>query len=52
MGWNWQELQAAPGEVRVYAWDYIRKERAAQHAQAERQRRAAERPQGTQVIEH
>ena len=52
MHWTYAELEATPIRVRVYAWDCIRKERAAQHAAAERQARAAQRPQGAQVIEY
>jgi hypothetical protein len=52
MHWTFRELQETPIEVRTYAWDAIRKERAAQHAQIEKQKRAAERQQGAQVIEY
>ena len=46
------ELEATPAEGRIYAWDCIRKERAAQNAAAEREARAAKRQQGAQVIEY
>ena len=52
MHWTWKELQETPIEVRTYAWDAIRKERASQHAQIEKQKRAAERQQGAQVVEY
>ena len=52
MHWNWHELQATPMDVRTYAWDAIRRERAAQHAQVKKQERAAQRQQGAQVIEY
>jgi hypothetical protein len=52
MHWNWHELQATPMDVRTYAWDAIRRERAAQHALARKQERAAQRQQGAQVIEY
>lgn len=52
MRWSWAELQATPVEVRTYAWDAMRRERAAQHAQVRKQERAAQRQAGAQVIEY
>lgn len=52
MHWTYADLEATPAKVRTYAWDCIRRERAAQHMQAERQKRAAQRQQGAQVVEY
>lgn len=52
MHWTYAELQATPIEVRTYAWDAIRRERAAQHAAAQKAARQKQHPPGAAVIDY